>query len=347
MASIFSFFNYLYLKNTDKTKHMERRELILSMAAAYGGLAFGSSPAQGPRRQSNFSVDGNHVRFYHSAIRESFVIIMLADTHLFRDDERGEAFRTYSGRMAKAYNKTVHFQTLEATHPEACFEETLAIAAKENARLLALVGDIFSFPSEAAIAWAAERLEKAGLPWLYVAGNHDWHYEGMPGSLAALRDTWTQKRLLRLYQNEHPLMTSREIGGVRFVALDNSDYQVTEAQLAFFQQEIALGKPVILMVHIPLYAPGRPVGFGCGHPDWGASTDENHALERRERWPETGHSTITRAFHKAVLAAPNLLGVLAGHIHTQSLDVMDGLPQIVTRANANGAYLKVEFLPFG
>jgi predicted phosphodiesterase len=325
---------------------MERRELILSMAAACGGLAFGSSPAQQPRPQSNFAIDGNHVRFYHSDIRESFVIIMLADTHLFRDDERGEAFRTYSGRMAKAYNRTVHFQTGEATHPEACFEETLAIAAKENARLIALVGDIFSFPSEAAIEWAAERLEKAGLPWLYVAGNHDWHYEGMSGSIAALRDTWTQKRLLRLYQNEHPLMTSREIGGVRFVALDNSDYQVTEAQLAFFQEEIATGKPVVLMVHIPLYAPGRSVGFGCGHPDWGAATDENYDLERRERWPEAGPSPTTRAFHEAVLAAPNLLGVLAGHIHAQSLDVMDGLPQIVTRANANGAYLKVEFLPF-
>ena len=330
-----------------KTKRMDRRELILSLAAVSSGLAY--TPAQAPRlrRQGAFSIDGHRVRFYHPGVREPFSIVMLADTHLFRDDERGEAFKDYSGRMAKAYNQTLHFQTREATHPEACFEQTLAIAARENARLVALIGDIFSFPSEAAIEWAAERLEKAGLPWLYVAGNHDWHYEGMPGPLATLRDTWIQRRLLRMYQNHNPLMASLEIGGVRFVALDNSDYQVTEAQLAFFQKEIALGQPTVLMVHIPLYAPGRPVGFGCGHPDWGASTDKNYALERRERWPESGPSPATQAFYKSVHSAPNLLGVLAGHIHAQSLDVTDGLPQIVAQANATGAYLSVEFLPFG
>jgi hypothetical protein len=41
------------------------------------------------------------------------------------------------------------------------------------------------------------------------------------------------------------------------------------------------------------------------------------------------------------------MGILAGHTHQQSLDVLDGLPQIVTYANANGAYLKVEFVPYG
>jgi hypothetical protein len=327
---------------------MNRRKLILSLAAASGGLGFKKAmPTPVPQRQSTFAIDGHHVRFYHAGVRESFSIFMLADTHLFRDDERGVAYQSYSGRMAKAYNQTRHFQTLEVTHPEACFEKTLALAAQEKARLVALIGDIFSFPSEAAIEWAADKLEKAGLPWLYVAGNHDWHYEGMPGSIASLRETWIEKRLLRLYQNEHPLMAVREIAGVRFVAMDNSDYQITEAQLAFFEKEIAGGMPLVLMVHIPLYAPGRPVGFGCGHPDWGASTDKNYLLERRERWPESGPSPATRAFYERVRAAPNLLGILAGHIHAQSLDVMDGLPQIVTQANANGAYLKVSFLPGG
>lgn len=324
---------------------MDRRELFFSLAAASGGLYFRPPGKRRQERESTFALDGNHIRFYHSGIREPFSILMLADTHLFRDDERGAAFKPYSGRMAKAYNETRHFQTREITNPEACFEQTLAMAVKEKVSLLALVGDIFSFPSEAAIEWAAERLENTGLPWMYVAGNHDWHYEGMPGPIATLRDTWIQQRLLRMYQNHNPLMYSREIAGVRFVALDNSDYQITAAQLAFFEKEIALGKPTVLLVHIPLYAPGRPVGFGCGHPDWGAATDKNYALERRERWPESGPSPSTRKFYDIVRSASNLLGILAGHIHDQSLDVMDGLPQIVTDANANGAYLKVEFLP--
>jgi predicted phosphodiesterase len=326
---------------------MNRREAIISLATASGGLSFRNAEKhQKAERQSTFAIDGNRVRFYHADIKERFNILMLADTHLFRDDERGETYKEFSGRMAKAYNHTKHFKTGEATNPDECFEKTLAIAQKEAAKLVALIGDIMSFPSEAAVEWVSEQLKKVDLPYLYVAGNHDWHYEGMSGSIESLRETWIQKRLLPLYQTDNPMMTVREINGVRLVALDNSNYQITPEQLSFFQKEIATGKPVILMVHIPLYAPERSVGFGCGHPDWGAKTDKNYSLERRERWSETGHTATTMNFYKEVLAAPNLLGVLAGHIHEQSLDVLNGLPQIVTYANATGAYLKVEFIPY-
>lgn len=326
---------------------MNRRELITSLASASSALGFkNAEKPQKTARKSTFSIDGNRVRFYHADIKERFTMLMLADTHLFRDDERGEAYKMYSGRMAKAYNHTKHFETGEATNPEECFEKTLAIAQKEDAKLVALIGDIMSFPSEAAVEWVSERLKKANLPYLYVAGNHDWHYEGMLGSIEFLRETWIQKRLLPLYQTDNPMMTVREINGVRLVALDNSNYQITAEQLAFFQKEVATGKPLVLMVHIPLYAPERSVGFGCGHPEWGAKSDKNYQLERRERWLETGHTNATKTFYKEALAAPNLLGVLAGHIHQQSLDVLNGLPQIVTYANATGAYLKIECIPY-
>lgn len=326
---------------------MNRRESILSLAAASCGLRFSNAETlRGTERQSTFAIDGNHIRFYHADIRERFSIMTLADTHLFRDDDRGNAYKEYSERMAKAYNQTKHFQTKEATNPEECFERTLAIAQKEDVKLVALIGDIVSFPSEAAIEWVAEQLKKVKLPYLYVAGNHDWHYEGMSGSIASLRETWIQKRLLPLYQTDNPMMTVREINGVRLVALDNSNYQITAEQLAFFQKEVATGKPLVLMVHIPLYAPERSVGFGCGHPEWGAKTDKNYELERREQWPKLGHTATTISFYKSVLKAPNLLGVLAGHKHEQTLDVMNGLPQIVTYANATGGYLKVDFIPY-
>lgn len=325
---------------------MNRREVIVSLAAA--PTIVGSAKLLGlhsTERKGSFAIDDIHVRFFNPDINERFTVIFLADTHLFRDDERGEAYNAYSGRMAKAYNQTRHFQTNEPTNPEACFEKTLAIAQKENAKLLVLAGDIFSFPSEAAIEWVCEKLNSSGLPYLYTAGNHDWHYEGMQGSSAQLRDTWIQKRLMPLYQKDSPMMAMRAINNVLLVALDNSDYQITKAQLDFFRKAIATGKPVVLMMHIPIYAPERPVGFGCGHPEWGAKTDRSFELERRERWPEAGHTVTTQTFYHEVLAAPNLLGVLTGHIHRQSLDVVNGLPQIVTHSNAQGAYLKVEFVP--
>jgi predicted phosphodiesterase len=268
----------------------------------------------------------------------------ISDTHLFLDDMRGESFRAYSGRMAKTYNTTRHFKTGAPTNPKDCFEQALTLAKAERVDLLTLAGDIFSFPSEAAVEWACSKLEASGVPFLYTAGNHDWHYEGLPGTENELRARWTAQRLGPLYRGADPLMAVSEIGGVRFVAIDDSTYEILPKQLKFFREQVVSGKPLVLLMHIPLYALGRDVNFGCGHPAWGASSDRYWLIERRPQWPENGHTPTTMAFRREVFAAPNLLGVIAGHTHTQSLDCIGGIPQLVVEANACGGYLMVELL---
>lgn len=334
---------------------MKRRRFVQAAVLAAGGMHAGTGmeaavwPDKGKKRSAvergTFALDANRVRFFSRSFKRPARLMVIADTHLFRDDVRGENFRSYSGRMAKAYNSTRHFQTGEPTNPEAGFEKAIQIATDSRADLVALLGDILSFPSEAAVEWVMHRTSRLAMPHLYVAGNHDWHYEGMEGSLEELRSTWIQRRLLPMYHGDNPLMTARDVGDVRVVALDNSHYEILPEQLRFFRQQVEEGKPTILMVHIPLYAPGRAVGFGCGHPDWGAKSDRNFELERRRRWPESGHSRVTMEFHRTVFSTPNLLGVFAGHIHKSSLDVVNGIPQFVAEANATGAFLEIECIP--
>ena len=336
------------------TSSVSRRQLIqrslsgLALAPLLSGAATSkpeakSGPSTGLR--AGFSQDDNRVRLYSPAAPRPVRLLFLADTHLFRDDDRGLPFREFSARMARAYNQTQHFRTKQPTTPEACFEETLNVARDSSVDAVVLGGDIFSFPSEAAVEWVLERLEKAGLPWLYTAGNHDWHYEGMSGSSVDLRATWIGKRLLPMYRGQDSRMSAHEIAGVKVVTIDNSTYEILPEQLEFFRQQVASGLPLVLCVHIPLYAPGRSVGFGCGHPDWGAAADRNFEIERRPRWRSEGHTNVTMNFHREVFAAPNLLAVFAGHIHQSSIDVIDGIPQVVTAANATGAHLHVEILP--
>lgn len=338
---------------------MTRRDFLHSMpaaSAALGAAAVGSSGcATSPRRphanhtptplRGAFSFDNPRVRCFSPALDTPVRLHLIPDTHLWRDDARGDAFRPFSERMAKAYNVTRHFQTKEPTHPEASFTASLKLARESRADLVVLAGDLFSFPSEAALEWAQSQLAQAALPYVYVAGNHDWHYEGMDGTSDLLRETWIQKRLRPLYQGAHPLMATRDLGNLRLVLLDNSTYEIHPEQLDFYRAQVRTGRPLALIVHIPLYVPGRPVGFGCGHPDWGAKTDRNHLLERRPRWRETGHTPTTMAFHHEVFSTPNLLGVFAGHIHRPSADFWNGIPQVVSDANATGAYLDIEFLP--
>jgi DNA repair exonuclease SbcCD nuclease subunit len=291
------------------------------------------------------TLDQHDVFFYADVINEPIKVVHIADTHLFKDDERGMPYQEFSNRMAKAYNQTTHFETRLKTNPEEAFEQTLGLAKEVNADLITLIGDIFSFPSEAAIEWAVSKLKDTGIPYIYIAGNHDWHYEGMEGILKALRATWIEKRLLPLYQGNHPLMAAYDIKGIRFLAIDNSTYEINEEQLTFFEEQVASGMPLVLLVHIPMYAPGKNISFGCGNPNWRADTDRNFELERRPRWPENGHTQTTLNFHKKVFTAPNLLGIFAGHIHRNSIEIIKGKPQIVADDNASGGYLDVSFLP--
>ena len=329
---------------------MKRRSFI-QQTTLLGGIglspfSFGFSSNKNDLLQSNVYVtmDQEKVSFYAEKIKENIKVVHIADTHLFMDDNRGIPYTKFSNRMAKAYNQTTHFKTREKTTPMECFENTLAYAKEVNADVITLVGDIFSFPSELAVEWVNSKLEATGIPYIYVAGNHDWHYEGMSGELDALRDTWIDNRLLSLYQGNNPLMAAYDIKGIRFLAIDNSTYEINDEQLAFFSEHAASGMPLVLLVHIPMYAPGKGISFGCGNPNWNASTDRNYKLEKRPRWPVTGHTKTTFNFYDEVFNSPNLLGIFTGHIHKNSIEIINGKPQIVSDDNASGGYLDIDFL---
>ena len=167
----------------------------------------------------------------------------------------------------------------------------------------------------------------------------------MDGKLALLRDQWIEKRLMPLYQGNNPLMASYDIKGIKFLAIDNSTYEINDKQLTFFSEQVASGLPVVLLVHIPMYAPGKNISFGCGNPYWGAATDQSYKLERRPKWPVNGHTQTTFDFYKMVFDSPNMMGVFAGHNHQNSIEIIKGKPQIVSDDNASGGYLEIDFLP--
>ena len=171
------------------------------------------------------------------------------------DDDRGKPFLKYSTRMASAYNQTNHFKTRKKTNPKKSFDGALKFAKEVNADVITLVGDIFSFPSELAIEWVLSKLDAIDIPYIYIAGNHDWHYEGMKGKLVTLRDKWIEKRLIPLYQGNNPLMAAYDIKWIRFLAIDNSTYEINDEQLSFFSKQVESGLPLVLLVHIPMYAP--------------------------------------------------------------------------------------------
>lgn len=288
-----------------------------------------------------FSMDKNSARVYTNVDIKPTRIFHITDTHLALDDERGIPFTKYSQRMGNAYKINKQFETGEDISYVQSFEQTLERAMEQQSDFLALTGDIFSFPSEAAIEWAFQKLNETGIPFGYIAGNHDWHYEGMQGSLAQLRETWTNKRLKPMYQGNNPLQASYDINGIQMVFIDNSTYEILPEQLDYFRQQVNKEKPLILFMHIPLYMPGRSMGYGCANPDWGEKTDKNYEIERREKWRKSGQTKTTFDFYDEVCNASNILGIFAGHTHRPAVDVKNNIPQIVSGHNATGYFTEI------
>ena len=309
-----------------------------AMAAVPRAKAAESAQGQGV----SFASVKESLRFTLPSFKGQCRFMVVGDSHLTIDDARGEPFQQYSGRMAKGYRSALHFRTGRPIASPDGFEFALAEAKKAKVDFLALVGDIVSFPTEAGVEYVRRRLDESGLNWMYISGNHDWHYEGLPGTEMALRAEWTKKRLAPLYQGADPMMASRVVKGIRFVFIDNSLYEILPEQLAFWKQEAAKGEPVALMMHIPLYMPGYgPREAGCAHPEWGAKVDPHWKIERRPQWPEAGHTQTTFAFREAVFSTPNLLGVFVGHDHCHMFAFDRGHVQCVTAANADGSFLDV------
>jgi len=321
-----------------------RRDMFKFGAASAAALSLSRAQADAkpPEAGVSFASLKESLRFTMPSYRGACRFMVVGDSHLTIDDARGEPFKEYSGRMSKPYRSALHFRTGRPIASPDGFEYALAQAQKMKVDFLALVGDIVSFPSEAGVEYVRKRLDASGLNWMYISGNHDWHYEGLPGTEMELRAEWTKKRLAPLYQGADPMMASRVVKGIRFVFIDNSLYEILPEQLAFWKQEAAKGEPVALMMHIPLYMPGYgPREAGCAHPEWGAKVDPHWKIERRPQWPEAGHTQTTFAFRETVFSTPNLLGVFVGHDHCHMFAFDRGHVQCVTAANADGSFLDV------
>ena len=255
----------------------------------------------------------------------------VSDSHLNLRDSRDDEYKDFYARMGGEWNPGL-------TAREA-FERILEKAKGERPDLLLVTGDLISFPTLKNVEFAVERLDACGVPWLYTAGNHDWHFEGDSGSDAEQRERWIEKRLLPLYKGEDPMAYAKTIGGVKFLMIDNSTYNVDERQLEFFRAETAKGGPCVLAMHIPFWHRGWGV-FTCACPDWGADTDKYWQIERRQRWAERQDDT-TFEFRRATDEAEGLVAVLAGHLH--KLDVVSdgGLAHATAPLAAVGEVLKV------
>lgn len=277
-----------------------------------------------------------------TGIKKPVKILQIADTHISCDNETDKMYEQYSARMNKAFLQPKHFKTGQPTTTVECFKELMQLATQEKVDMIALVGDIVNYPSATAVEFVRAQVAGTGIPYIYTAGNHDWHYEGMDGTADELRSEWCNQRLKPLYTSANPLYSSSVVSGINMVMIDNSTYQVNDEQLNFYKQQLKKPEPIALFVHIPLYV--NSMSMCCGHPDWGTATDNGYEIERRQKWAPTNKPS-TIAFLQQVKQTEKLAGIFAGHWHKYYSISHQNIHQHLALPGFNGQYRLIRFEP--
>ena len=272
--------------------------------------------------------------------KESCSMMHITDTHITIPSEGDKSVWQYCKRMHQAYKDTSHHVSGENISRGEAFRMLVDIAKRKKVDLLVMSGDIVNFPSPATVEFVHKVLEESGVPFVYVAGNHDWHLEGTEGSD-------DEKRLKNfpvlqsLYQGKNPLYNSTIVKGVNVVCIDNSTYQINKEQLDFFKKQLKRGMPIVLVMHIPVCTSQN---YDCtmGYKKWGAGIDTIYKLEGREQWSAAGNRPETVEFHKLLMNTPDVV-VLCGHVHAERVEYEKQLQQYVTSLSRDGAYRILNF----
>ena len=246
-------------------------------------------------------------------------VLHLSDTHLTRADMRdGERKVALSEKRSQYYRAA---------------EEVLKTAAElSKAEQIPILhtGDISDFVSEANLEIARDFVRETDC--FLAAGNHEFSlYVGEAIEDEAYRNQSLAK-VQAVYKN-NIRMSSRVIGGVNFVALDNGYYQFDEAQLAFLKNEVKKGLPIVLMFHTPLYEPvlcdimrkKRPCAYLVAVPDeiGDTYTDDRMRLQLA--------NAVTKETVEYIKNEKSIRAILAGHLHLDYEGVFgDRIPQITT-----------------
>lgn len=248
-------------------------------------------------------------------------VLHASDTHLPLADDRDEARKVELGiSRARAFSEAMP-----------CLEEISRISHDMELPIM-YTGDIIDFVSVANLEFTKKYTEENDL--FMAAGNHEFaQYLGEALEDAAYRNQSLAK-VQACFKNDIR-MDSRIIDGLNFVALDNGYYTFDAEHLAFLKEQVALGLPIVLLIHTPLYEPDfykdaisrfPEAAYLVGVPDElraGYATDGLRDYQAAD--------AVTLEIMDYIADEPLFKAILTGHMHYDFDSVFaDRIPQLCT-----------------
>ncbi len=245
-------------------------------------------------------------------------VIHVSDTHLtFADMRDGER----KVKLAEARSHGFDGREVLAKISEVSKAENLPIMH---------TGDLIDFVSLANLEAAKAFTDENDV--FMATGNHEFSlYVGEAKEDAAYRNQSLDK-VQAVFKN-NIRMSSRVIGGLNFVALDNGYYLFEPEQLEFLKKEVEKGLPIVLMIHTPLYERSlydtemshSPCGYVVAAPE------ELMQCYPADRYEQQLADAITLETVEYIESQPLIKAILTGHMHyNYESVVVDRIPQILT-----------------
>lgn len=239
---------------------------------------------------------------------EEFIVLHASDTHLtLCDDSDTKEIKD------KAKNRYKRFKKLQEQKLD-----YVAALAKENDYLVVHTGDIMDFTTDANIARTKAFIEETNC--LYVPGNHE---------MENITDYYREK--LAAATPRDLSFFAEEIKGVMFVGIDNTDHKMTEEQLSKLKEVVDTGKPIILLVHVPLFTKDL---YDVSILDDGSAYLMAVPEELMTNYPAMRYEMqkadeVTYRAYDYIATQTNIKGILCGHLHLDFETTVGGIPQYV------------------
>ncbi|MBR6769747.1 MAG: metallophosphoesterase [Lachnospiraceae bacterium] len=182
-------------------------------------------------------------------ITQDYQLLFLTDTHITLPCPASEEG---SSAQIESYTqeRLTQFMAESGRDSSEIFTAWIDYAQIEQLNGILFGGDIIDSPSPSNLKFLNQHLESLQLPYCYTLGNHDWTY---PWAYMTEEANTQYLPQLSPYMEDNPVIHSQDFGEFVVVAIDNSSNQIHPAALEEYKNILSQGKPVIVLLHVPLY----------------------------------------------------------------------------------------------
>jgi 3',5'-cyclic AMP phosphodiesterase CpdA len=253
-------------------------------------------------------------------LEKPFEVLHASDTHLALADDRDDQRKL---DLAKQ-----RYQYFDYALGNVKF---MSDYAKEHNLTIVHTGDLIDFVSELNLDVAREFTSNNDV--FFAAGNHEFSlYVGEAFEDEAYRNI-SLKKVQSAFTNDIRFSV-REIGGINFVAIDNSYYFFEQSQLDGLKEVAKQGKPMVLLMHNPIYTKDFFEYKIKNYPDAAFLNGVPNELMTgyaKDRFIQQKGDAVTFKTCDYIKSEPLIKAILCGHLHEDYVDtIRDDLKQYVT-----------------